>query len=239
MTSDIRAVILCGGKGTRLRPYTTVLPKPLMPLGDRPILEIVIKQLKQSGIKKITLCVGHLAELIRAFFGDGEKLGVEISYAMEEKPLGTVGPLAYVDDLGENFIVMNGDILTDLDPNQLIDLHLKNEAELTIATHERTHQIDFGVLETDQNTGRINKFIEKPTRNYEVSMGIYLMNRSVLNTFKPGDYFGFDHLVLSLLDNERAIQRHLHRGYWLDIGRIDDYEKAQNDPRWNNEEIES
>lgn len=235
MTPSPRAVILCGGKGTRLRPYTTVLPKPLMPIGDRPILEVVIGNLRDSGITNITLCVGHLAEIIQAFFGDGDKLGVSISYAVEDKPLGTIGPLAYVDNLGENFLVMNGDILTDLSPRDVFEKHMESESDLTIATYERINKIDFGVLTTDERTGRVNGFVEKPTRSYQVSMGIYALNARCLETFSPGDSFGFDDLVLKLLDLERPIQRFLHKGYWLDIGRVEDYEDAQNDPRWTDE----
>lgn len=222
-----RAVILCGGQGTRLRPYTTVLPKPLMPIGDRPILEIVVASLRRSGIRDVTLCVGHLAQLIRAFFGDGERFGVRIQYAVEDKPLGTIGPLAFVDGLGENFLVMNGDILTDLDPAALHRAHLAGSADLTVATYEREAKIDFGVLDVEAGGDRVVGFVEKPARRYEVSMGMYAMNRRVLDLFKPGDYFGFDHLVLKLLESNRPVRRLRHAGNWLDIGRLDDYEAAQ------------
>ncbi len=227
MTASPRAVVLCGGKGTRLRPYTTVLPKPLMPIDDRPILEIVIASLKTSGVTDITLCVGHLAELIQAFFGKGERFGVSIDYAMEDKPLGTVGPLAFVENLGENFLVLNGDILTDLDPMAVFNHHVSGAAELTVATYEREATIDFGVLTTEESGDRVVGFVEKPTRRYEVSMGLYAMNRGVFDLFRPGDYFGFDHLVLKLLEQKRPIQRLRHTGKWLDIGRLDDYEAAQ------------
>lgn len=231
-----RAVVLCGGKGTRLLPYTTVLPKPLMPIGDRPILEVVLCSLRDSGIRRVTLCVGHLAELIQAFFGDGERLGLEISYAVEDKPLNTIGPLAFVDDLGEDFLVMNGDVLTDLDPMALFREHLSNKPDLTIATHQRRVQVDFGVISTEDNSNAITGFIEKPTNRYEVSMGIYAVNRRVLNCFEPGEKFGFDQLVLALLAKKRPVHRFIHQGEWLDIGRPADYDAAQLNEKWTGSE---
>lgn len=216
----------------RLRPYTTVLPKPLMPIGDRPILQVVLEKLRDAEVERVTLCVGYLAELIRAFFGEGERLGLRIDYAFEDKPLGTIGPLAFVDGLGEDFLVMNGDILTDLDPRELVREHLACGADLTIATAEREQQVDFGVIEADAGTGSVRGFVEKPRERFEVSMGMYAMNRRVLDTFRAGDAFGFDDLVLALLRAGRPVHRLLHRGEWLDIGRVDDYTAAQDDPRW-------
>ncbi len=227
MSASPRAVVLCGGKGTRLRPYTTVLPKPLMPIGDRPILEIVIDSLRRGGIADVTLCVGHLAELIQAFFGDGGRFGVSIEYAIEDKPLGTVGPLAFLENLGDDFLVLNGDILTDLDPMSVFRHHVAGDAELTVATYEREATVDFGVLSTEESGDRVVGFVEKPTRRYEVSMGLYAMNRRVLELFEPGEYFGFDHLVLKMLERDRIVRRLRHTGHWLDIGRLDDYEAAQ------------
>lgn len=227
-----RAVILCGGRGTRLRPYTTVLPKPLMPIGDRPILEIVVDSLRRAGVTRITMCVGHLAELIQAFFGNGERFGVSIDYSIEDKPLGTIGPLAFVDDLGDDFLVLNGDVLTDLDPMALFQEHLKNESELTVATFEREVKIDFGVITANDTSSSVEAFIEKPVHRYEVSMGVYAVSRQVLEYFKPGESFGFDDLVLTLLRKNRPVHRVRHGGTWLDIGRLEDYEAAQGDPRW-------
>lgn len=227
-----RAVILCGGKGARLRPYTTVLPKPLMPIGDRPILEIVLDSLRRSGIADITLCVGHLAELIQAFFGDGERFGLRIDYSIEDKPLGTIGPLAFVENLGEDFLVLNGDVLTDLDAMTLFREHLRMGADLTVATFERQVMTDFGVVVADDNSDDVRGFTEKPMHRHEVSMGVYAMNRRVLEHVVPGKAFGFDELVLTLLAWKRPVRRMRHSGVWLDIGRLDDYEAAQNDPRW-------
>lgn len=226
-----RVAILCGGKGTRLRPYTTVLPKPLMPIGDRPILEIVLTSLAAAGVRRVTLCVGHLGELIRSFFGDGGKWGLAIDYTVEDTPLGTIGPLAFVDDLGEDFLVMNGDLLTDVDLVALMARHRASGVDLTVATFEREVRIDFGVITAD-DADRIVGFHEKPTLRYEVSTGVYAMNRRVLELVKPGVAFGFDQLVMALLAAGRPVGRFAHHGTWLDIGRIDDYEAAQNDPRW-------
>lgn len=227
-----RAVVLCGGRGARLRPYTTVLPKPLMPIGDRPILEIVLESLRAAGIRRATLCVGHLAHLIRAFFEDGARWGIRIDYAVEDQPLGTIGPLAFVDDLGEDFLVLNGDVLTDLDPMALFRRHLETGADLTIATHRREVRIDFGVLRADEDTGAVVAFEEKPATRFEVSMGVYAMNRRVLGAFDRGAAFGFDDLVLALLAAGRPVRRMVHEGEWLDIGRIEDYDAVQSDPKW-------
>lgn len=223
--SGPRAVVLAGGKGRRLQPYTTILPKPLLPIGDQPILLRVLTQLGEAGFKNITISVGHLAELIQVFFGKGEKLGLNIDYAIEETPLGTIGPLAHIEGLGENFLVMNGDILTDLDIQALWQDHLKNQPALTVATYAREVRIDFGVLERSAGQ-RVVSFVEKPTIPYEVSMGIYILNKSCLE-FVPRDRpFGFDQLMLALLDAGEAIKAFPHAGRWLDLGRPEDYEAA-------------
>jgi len=198
-----------------------------MPLGDQPVLEVVLNRLRTGGVREVTLCVGHLAEIIQAFFGNGERVGVKIDYAMEDQPLGTVGPLAFVKDLGEDFLVMNGDVLTDLDPMDVYRDHLENEALLTVATFEREVRVDFGVLDVAPESERVVGFVEKPVHRYEVSMGIYAMNRRVLEHFTPGEAFGFDDLVLAMLAAGQPVRRRLHRGRWLDIGRLEDYEAAQ------------
>jgi NDP-sugar pyrophosphorylase family protein len=225
-------VVLCGGQGMRLRPYTTVLPKPLMPIGDRPILEVVLGNLRDCGFRDVTLCVGHLGELIHTFFGNGQRFGLNIEYVFEDQPLGTIGPLAFVKDLGESFVVMNGDLLTDIDPGTLLKRRDEVDADLVIATTQRQVRIDYGVIETGEDNRTVTGFLEKPVSRYEVSTGVYAMSRRVLGHFKPGDAFGFDQLVLSLLAHNRPVERILHTGQWLDIGRLEDYEAAQNDPRW-------
>lgn len=221
-----RAVVLAGGKGTRLRPYTTILPKPLMPVGDRPILEHVLTGLAEAGFRRVTISVGHLAELIQAFFGDGSKWGLSIDYAVEDRPLNTIGPLAFIEGLGDSFLVMNGDILTDLDIGALWDAHRRNGAALTVATFRRQVAIDFGVLRYDEASGLVRGFEEKPVLPYEVSMGVYVLSRRCLDFIPSGKPFGFDQLVLALLAAGEPVRAFPHLGRWLDIGRREDYETA-------------
>ncbi len=220
-----RAVILAGGRGTRLRPYTIVLPKPLMPIGDYPILEVVIRQLARSGFDRITLAVNHQAELIKAFFMDGGKWGVTIDYSLEDRQLSTMGPLRLIHDLPENFLVMNGDILTDLDFCAFHDGHVREGNLFTISSHRREHTIDYGVLESDA-TGRLTGFREKPKTEFEISMGVYMVSRDVLQFIPDGVAFGFDTLMLDLIAAGRDVKVENYLGYWLDIGRPDDYAEA-------------
>jgi NDP-sugar pyrophosphorylase family protein len=220
-----RAVILAGGKGTRLRPYTVVLPKPLMPIGDYPILEVVIRQLVKHGFDHITIAVNHQAELIKAFFGDGSRWQVLIDYSMEEQPLGTMGALRLLDDLPADFLVMNGDILTDLNYADFFDEHALQKRLFTISSHRREQHIDYGVLEIS-NDGKLQGFHEKPTTSYQVSMGIYMVSRNVLSYLPDGKPYGFDNLMLELLKAKQTVNVRSFDGYWLDIGRADDYVRA-------------
>jgi NDP-mannose synthase len=222
----MHAVILAGGKGVRLRPYTTALPKPLMPIGDsHSILQIVLDQLSSCGFTSVTLAINHLGPLIRAFVGDGSHWGLSIDYVEEDKPLSTVGPLfGLKDSLPDEFLVMNGDILTDLDYGDLLRTHAVSGAKLTVATSERVHRIDFGVL--DVADGRITGFREKPSLTYSVSMGVYGMSRKALAPYPPGLPFGFDQLVLDLLDKGEHAATYPFGGFWLDIGRPEDYDEA-------------
>jgi NDP-sugar pyrophosphorylase family protein len=222
----MHAVILAGGKGVRLRPYTTALPKPLVPIGDsHAILEIVLRQLAGSGFRSVTIAIGHLGGIIRAYVGDGSQWGLDVGYATEDNPLGTMGPLlTMLDDLPEHFLVMNGDVLTDLDFGQLLRGHAASGAPLTIATYPRTVRIDFGVLTTDE--GQVVKFTEKPSMDYRVSMGVYGVSRAALAGYTPGLPLGFDEVVLGLLGAGRPPRAHEFDGYWLDIGRPDDYDRA-------------
>lgn len=223
----MKAVILAGGKGTRLKPYTYVLPKPLVPVGEKPILAILVEQLKRHGITDLTFCVSHMAELIMAYFGDGSSFGVNISYSMEEKPLGTIGPLTLIDDLPEHFLLMNGDLLTDLDFNHLIQHHLRGDSLVTVGTYCRKVHIDFGVMKLEKD--RITGFTEKPRYNYNVSMGIYVFDRNILEYVPKDQPFGFDQLMLKLLAENEKINAYRFDGYWLDIGRLEDFEKANRD----------
>ena len=221
----MQAVILAGGKGTRLKPYTIVFPKPLMPLGDYPILEIVIRQLKRNNFEKIILAVGHLKHLMQAFFDDGKRWGLNISYSMEEKPLGTAAPLKLIDGLENDFLVMNGDILTDMNFRDFFEYHKKNNAVCSIASHTKSVKIDLGILESDNNN-LLTGYIEKPQLNYSVSMGVYAFNKSALDFIPQNQYFDFPDLIKTLLNNGKKVLKYPYDGYWLDIGRPEDYERA-------------
>ena len=222
----MHAVILAGGKGVRLRPYTTALPKPLMPIGDnQTILQIVLDQLASCGFTSVTLAINHLGPLIKAFVGDGDRWGLAVDYVEEDVPLSTVGPLFGLKDaLPDTFLVMNGDILTDLDYADLLHTHTLSGSSLTVATSERTHKIDFGVLQVE--TGRITGFQEKPVLRYPVSMGVYGMSLKTLTPYPAGLSFGFDQLVLDLLDRGECPTTYPFDGFWLDIGRPEDYDEA-------------
>jgi NDP-sugar pyrophosphorylase family protein len=219
------AIILAGGRGTRLRPYTVVLPKPLMPIGEYPILEVIIKQLVNNKFTNITIAVNHQADLIKAFFGDGGKWNVKIDYSMEESPLGTMGPLKLISNLPDNFLVMNGDVLTDLSFTEFYENHLNSKRLFTISSYKRKQLIDYGVLEKNEDNKLID-FIEKPVKYYEVSMGIYMLNKEVLKYIPDNISFGFDQLMLKLLEKEILVSIENFDGYWLDIGRPDDYMQA-------------
>jgi NDP-mannose synthase len=225
-----RAVVLAGGKGTRLRPYTTVLPKPLMPVGDRPILDIVVRQLKRAGFERVTMATGYLAELIEVFFRDGESYGVSIDYFREQEPLGTVGALSMIDGLGDgDFLVMNGDVLTDIEYAALLEEHIDSGAAATIATKTRDVRIQLGVLvfgDSDDRS-RLTGYMEKPTVRYEASMGVYCFSPRVLEHIEEGEALDFPDLVLKLIAAGEEVRAYPSEGYWLDIGRHDDYEAAQ------------
>jgi NDP-mannose synthase len=225
----MKAIILAGGKGTRLRPYTTVIPKPLVPVGEKAIIEILILRLKKAGIQELTLCVNHFAELIMAFLGDGKKYGLKIDYSLEDKPLSTVAPIKLIKDLPDHFMVMNGDLLTDLPFENLIDYHLKRNCLLTVATYKRNVKIDFGTIMVDPNSLFATGFQEKPTFHFEVSMGVYVFNKKVLDIVPDNQPFGFDNLMIALLKAHKPVNIYQYDGYWLDIGRPEDYEKAQED----------
>jgi NDP-sugar pyrophosphorylase family protein len=222
---SLRAVVLAGGRGTRLAPYTSVLPKPLMPVGDRAILEIVVDQLAACGVKQISFCVGYLAHLIRAVFEQRERMDVEISYVHEEEALGTAAPLRLVGDLNETFLAMNGDVLTTLDYAALVDFHRASGNVMTIATHDRMIKINYGMLHID-TSARVSNFEEKPEIVSPVSMGIYVMEPAVLEHIPTDAYFDFPDLVRVLLEAKLPIGAYRYDGVWFDIGRHEDYEEA-------------
>lgn len=199
--SDLmKAVVLAGGKGTRLLPYTTILPKPLMPIDDMPILEVLLCQMKRAGVSDVVLTVGHLASLLRAYFGDGAQWGLDITYSYEQVPLGTAGPIALVKGLDKTFLVTNGDVLTTLDIKKLVAFHKKKGGIATIAAHQRQVKIDLGVLQWDDDD-HVTGYLEKPTTDYTVSMGIYVFEPRVLNYIPVGKYLDFPDLILKLIAN--------------------------------------
>lgn len=220
-----RAVILAGGKGTRLKPYTISLPKPLVPVGEMPILEIIIRKLVKSGFDHITITVNHMADIIRAFCGDGSKWGILIDYSLEDKPLSTMGPLKLIKDLPENFLVMNGDVLTDLDFGAFYDAHVAQQNIFTVSSFTREQKIDYGVLVLNEEN-KLTGFIEKPVNTYQVCMGVNMASKKILDIIPEDTFYGFDHLMLELIRRNQPATVLTHQGYWLDIGRPDDYEKA-------------
>ncbi|HEY4842461.1 MAG TPA: sugar phosphate nucleotidyltransferase [Terriglobales bacterium] len=220
----MQALILAGGEGTRLKPFTNVIPKPLVPIGDLPILEVVLRQLKYHGADRIVLAVNKLARLIEAFFGDGSRLGLKIVYSLEDKPLGTAGPIRLADNLDEDFIVMNGDLLTTIDYSAFFQRHRTSGATATIATFQKEVKIDLGVLEMREES--FANYVEKPIYHFTVSMGIYALNRRVIQFIDSGKKFDMPDLVLALHKAGEKILCYSGDYEWLDIGRIDDYEKA-------------
>lgn len=222
----MKAVILAGGKGARLRPYTTILPKPLMPVGDMPILEIMLRQMKRAGVDEAILTVGHLSSLLQAFFQNGERLGLKINYSFEDNPLGTAGPLSLVSDrLTETFLVSNGDVLTNLDLRGLLKFHRESGAIATIAMHTRQVKIDLGVLHFNDGY-ELTNYEEKPTLDYHVSMGIYVFEPKALDYIPRNQYLDFPDLVLRLIRSDHKVVGYPFEGYWQDLGRPDDYEQA-------------
>ena len=214
---------MAGGKGTRLRPYTNILPKPLLPIGTKSILEINIKQLVNSGIDNIILSVGYLGGLIETVIGDGDKYGIKIIYSYEDDPLGTVGGLSLIKNLlEEQFIVMNGDILHDLDFNNLFNDHIISKTEVTITTFLQQHKVRLGVLELKGKS--IIKYIEKPTKEYLVSIGMYILNKNIVDFYvKNKEYLDFPTLINILIENKMKINSYLHDGLWIDIGTTEEY----------------
>lgn len=226
MNGDDCAVLLAGGVGSRLRPYTTVLPKPLMPVGEKPILEIVIQQLRHYGFRRVVLAVNHRDALIRAVIGDGSGYGLRVTYSKEPRPLGTIGPLHLLAErLPESFLVMNGDLLTDLDYRAFLEAHRTEETCLSVGVVRREQPIDYGVIDVGGD-GRAVAFREKPTLDLWVSMGVYAMDRRILEYVPPDRPFGFDDLMTTLLKQGVPIACRPHRGQWHDIGRPDDFEIA-------------
>ena len=225
----MKAVVLAGGKGTRLAPYTYILPKPMMPIGDHAILDVLLGQMSRAGFKRVTLAVGHLSGLMKSYFKDGSQYNLKIDYALETKPLGTAGPLAFIEDLNDTFLVCNGDILTLLDIHQLVAFHKEQNAVCTIASHQRTHKVNLGVIEHEPDSYQVSGYIEKPSMNFLVSMGMYIFEPKVVDYIPKGEYFDFPTLVNTLLSAGEKVACYPYDGYWRDLGNTDDFLAANED----------
>lgn len=224
----MQAIILAGGKGTRLNPYTTILPKPLVPVGEYPILEIIIRQLKHYGIKDLIISTGHLAQLIESYFGNGKRFGVKIRYVKENKPLGTAGAIAIINDLKKDFIVMNGDILTTLDYRKLLNFHLNKKGAATIGVTKRLIKDDYGVIEIDGRLELAN-YIEKPVHSFCISMGINALNVRCRDYINKDEAIGMPELFLRMKKDKEKVYCYETMDFWLDIGRPDDFRTAQDE----------
>lgn len=222
------AVIMAGGQGMRLRPYTTVLPKPLMPLGDRPLIEILIRQLGAAGVRKVIISVNHLAHIIRAVLGSTSVDGVDIAYQQEDQPLGTCGALTLMyDQLPERFLVVNGDLLSDYPVAELISRHTASDAMISIATRMCTRSVDFGVIRKNAE-GRVTDYIEKPSQDFELSIGVYAIERICIRDFlAPGERADTPDLIHALLGSGEPVQAVAAECTWIDIGHPEDYLRAQ------------
>jgi NDP-sugar pyrophosphorylase family protein len=223
----MQAVLLAGGKGTRLRPFAASFPKPLVPLGDMPVLEILVRRLRVHGFDRLVLAVGHLAPLVEAYFQDGARFGVEIRYARELEPLGTAGPLGGIEGLDDDFLVMNGDLLTDMDFRHFMEVHRASGAAVTVARCRQDHQVALGVLTVDAD-GSLVGYEEKPVLHYDVSMGAYAFRRDTVQRHVPaGQRLDMPDLLLGMVARGERVATFLHEGFWLDIGRPDEYARAQ------------
>lgn len=222
----MKVVIQCGGKGTRLRPYTMVLPKPLMPVHSKPVLELLIKWLRRNDVRQVYITTGYLSHLLQSFCGDGRQWDISITYTEETEPLGTIGALSMLrEQLDSMFMVINGDVLTDLSIGAFAACHAQSGAAVTVATAVRETLMDFGVIEAID--GRVTHFREKPRLTNLISMGIYCMEPEVFRHIPRNVPFGFDDLALCMLSRGEHLHTYLHEGLWLDIGRIDDFQAAQ------------
>ena len=229
----MKVVIQAGGKGMRLRPYTTVLPKPLLPVGSKPVLELLLRWVRRNGSRDVYITTGYLGHLIRAFCGDGHQWDLRIIYSEEREPLGTIGALNLLrKELDEPFLVINGDVLTDLNIGAFVRSHRASGSTLSVATMQRSIRMDFGVIEVEK--GKIAHFREKPRLSHLVSMGIYYMEPEILQHIPSGIPFGFDDLVFRMLEVKAPVNTFQHNGFWLDVGRIEDFQRAQ-DMEWDDE----
>ncbi|WNO07849.1 sugar phosphate nucleotidyltransferase [Teredinibacter sp. KSP-S5-2] len=228
ISQEMEAVLLAGGKGTRLRPLTLTFPKPLVPLGHKPIIEVLLNKLKNSGIFDVTISTGYLPELIKAVCGNGDKFGLNIQYSHEQQPLGTAGPIGLMEFSTEHIIVMNGDLLTTMSFKNISDHHLQEGADVTIGVYQREVKIDFGVVDMDENSNFIG-FQEKPVFNYDVSMGVNILSKRARDMIVPNERLDMPDLIMKVHNAGGKVSCYREDCYWLDIGRMDDYAQAQED----------
>lgn len=222
----MKAVILAGGLGTRLRPFTEVIPKPLLPIGEKAVLELQIEQLNRHGFDEIFLATNYKSEYIEKFFGDGSRYGVKLCISKEVDPLGTAGPLTLLKErLTEPFVVMNGDILTSLDFAKFYSFSIEKDTLLSIAIKKEITPFAFGNI--FYNGDYVTDIEEKPDLVNYILAGIYTMQPGIFELIPDGEYFGMDTLIKTMLKNEMPVAKYEMHEYWLDIGRIDDYEKAE------------
>ena len=222
----MQAIILAGGQGTRLQPFTNIIPKPMVPINNKAIIEIVIQNLKKNGFNEIIISTNYMSDLIQTFCGDGKKYNIKIKYIKEKKMLGTIGPLKIIKNLKENFLLINGDIITDLNINKFFKNHKKNKSIMTVSAKKIQNKIDYGVIDVN-NQNSLVAFKEKPNLNFLVSMGIYAFNQKILKYIPNNKYFGFDDLMKLMLKKNINVKIDISNKFWLDIGRYSDYIKAQ------------
>lgn len=220
----MQAIILAGGKGARLRPYTNVIPKPLLPIDNMPILEIILRQLREYKFTEVVITIGHLGEIIKAYFGDGKKFGLKIRYSLEKKPLGTVGALSIINNLDDDFLVMNGDILCNIHFSDLYNFHIKNHKKVTIVICRKSLKLSLGVIKCKD--GKLVDYIEKPEYKFDVSTGIYMLSKEVVSLIPFNEYYDFPTLIKSIIIEE-DINVYRFKGYWFDIGTPEDYNQVQ------------
>jgi NDP-mannose synthase len=222
----MKAVILAGGLGTRLKPFTEIIPKPLLPIGEKSILEIQIEQLKRFGFNEIFLATNYKSDYIENFFGNGEKHGVTLHISKEEKALGTVGPITILkEQLQEPFLLMNGDILTQLDFKSMYDFAIEKNEFLTIGIKDYVMPFAFGNVFYDGDY--ISGIEEKPNFTFKILAGIYIMDPKIFELIPENTFYGMDKLIHKMLKSKIPICKYDIKEYWLDIGQVSDYENAQ------------
>jgi len=224
----MKTVILAGGLGTRLKPLTQVIPKPLLPVGERSILEITVERLKSCTCRDIIMATNYKSHLFESYFGDGSRWGIKISYSKETMPLGTAGPLKLLkNEFKEPFLVINGDILTNLDFRKLKEYHMDNSADLTLVAKELKTPLHYGVVKSRGKS--VLGLEEKPVIESEINAGIYFLSPSVIKFIPENKLYNMTDLIRRLIKERRKVVKYVLKDYWLDIGQIEDYRKAQTD----------